>query len=183
MEQKILQKIKDDYERRKQERTNLQNLMQEIKKLEENETVKKYLALNEQLNSIKFKKNLLVSDIELLDLSFKSYCYSIRSTNNIYVCLGTFMLDSSCDIVHGPSDIRLKYDDPRAEYRIYKNIEDGYSKQISIRKCALFEATNKVIFPQTSRTDKFYYELQKEFISTMIEHGQEEACKRILIRK
>lgn len=183
MEQEILQKIKDDYERRKQERTNLQNLMQEIKNLEETETVKKYLSLTEKLDSIKFKKNLLVSDMELLDLSFRSYCYSIRSTNNIYVCLGTFMLDSCCDIVHGPSDIRLKYDDPRAEYRIYRNIEDGYSKQIPIRKCALFELNNKVIFPQTSKTDKFYYELQREFISTMIKHGQEEACKRILTKK
>lgn len=183
MEQEILQKIKDDYERRKQERTNLKDLMQEIKNLEETETVKKYLTLTEKLDSTKFKKNLLVSDEELLDLAFSSNCYNIKNTNNIYVCLGTFMLDSCYDIVHGPSDIRLKYDDPRAEYRIYKNIEDGDSKLIPIKKCALFEATNKVIFPQTSRTDKYYYELQREFISTMIEHGQEEACKKILTRK
>ena len=183
MEQEILQKIKDDYERRKQERDDLQKLIQAIKELEETEIVKKYLALTEKLASIKFKKNLLVSDIELLDLAFRSNCYSIKKTNNIYICLGTFMQDSCCDIVHGSSDIRLKYDDPRAEYRIYKNIEDNFSKLIPIRKCALFEATNKVIFPQTSRTDKFYYELQREFISTMIEQGQEEACKRVLTRK
>ena len=166
MEEEILQKIKDDYVRRKEERANLLNLMGEIAKLEENETVKKYLALTEELASVKFKKNLLVSDEELLDLSFRSNCYSIKKTNNIYVCLGTFRLDNICDIVHGPSDIRLNRDDPRAEYRIYRNIEDGFSEQIPIKKCAEFEATHKVIFPKTSRTDKFYYELK--YIGSML---------------
>ena len=106
----------------------------------------------------------------------------IDDTNEIYVCLGTFMLDNICDIVNGPSDIRLDRDDSRAEYRIYRNIENNYSEQIPIRKCEEFEKTHKVIIPNTTSIERYYYELQKEFITLAVTEGQEKACKKILNR-
>lgn len=182
MENWLLEEIKADYVRRKEERANLNKLYSELAELEATPQVKRYLALQEEIKRVKFIKNIMVSDEELLDLSFRTHQYRIKNTNEIYVCLGTFRLDSCCDIVHGPSDIRLKYDDPKAEYRTYRNIEDGYSKQIAIKNCPQFEVTHKVIFPETSRTDRFYYELQREFITAMIEEGQEVACAKILAR-
>ena len=74
--------------------------------------------------------------MQILDSTFYSHRHMIKTTNDIYVCMGTFMMDNICDIEHGPSDIRLKGDDPKAEYRIYKNIETEELEIITIRKCA-----------------------------------------------
>ena len=105
----------------------------------------------------------------------------LNETNDIYLCLGTFRMDDICDIVHGPRDIRLKRDDPKAEYRIYRNIEDGFSEQIPIHKCDEFERIHKIIFPKVDYlADKYFYELQREFIKLSIFQGQKTACKKIL---
>ena len=89
-----------------------------------------------------------------------------------------------CDIVHGSSDIRLSRDNPRAEYCIYSNIEDGCSEYVSIKKCEKFEMMHNVIIPNTNIfTDAYFIKLQKEFFSLAVTFGQEEAKKRILEKK
>ena len=145
-------------------------------------TGKEYLSLQEQLSSIKCIKNLIGSDDELLYLAFRSNAYGFKETNGIYVCMGTFMMENNSDVIHGPRDIRLKYDDPRAEYRYYKNLEDGMVEHVSIKRCPQFELMHKVIFPQTTNTEKFYNDLQMEFIKMCIVENQEEACRKILTR-
>ena len=107
----------------------------------------------------------------------------MKTTNEIYLCMGTFMMNNICDIEHGSSDIRLNRDDPRAEYRIYRNIEDEFSRLIPIHKCEEFERNHKVIIPKTIYTERYYYELQREFIRIAISEGQEIACKKILERR
>ena len=54
-------------------------------------------------------------------------------------------------------------------------------KEIKIDKCEQFERENKIIFPNTSISNRrFYYELQKEFINDIIIDGQDRAVERIL---
>ena len=180
MTEEVLKEIKKDYEQRKETRNHLSEVLEEIIKLEEDDTVKKYLNLKKELESINYKKIIEQSDEQILYSSFYNNRYMIIETNDIYICMGTFMMDSICDIVHGPSDIRLNRDDPRAEYRIYRNIEDGYSEVISMRKCEEFERMHKVIIPNIYWTEKYFYELQKEFIKITLEEGQEAAYKRVL---
>ena len=93
------------------------------------------------------------------------------------------MMSSSCDIEHGPSDIRLNRDDPRVEYRIYRNIENGDSKCKPIRKCDEFERIHKIIIPKTTFTQAYYHELQKKFITLAITEGQSSAVLKILKQK
>ena len=182
MEPEILQKIKDEYLIEKAKKAGLIKLTDEILELEKTETVKRYLELKDELASIKFQKSLMSSDDELLFYAFHNNCHCINSTNNIYVCLGTFMYGNDYDIVHGTTDIMVEKNDPKANYRVYINIEDGFTTQIAINNCPKFEKTHKVIFPNTKKTEKFYYDLQKEFISIMVEEGQEEACRKILTK-
>lgn len=178
MKEETLQKIKEDYKQIIEKRNHLLQLCEEITKLEEDENVKKYLKIKEELSKIDYKNQIKETDSYILDAVFWRYQRLIQDidTNDIYVYMGTYMLDNICDIEHGPSDIRLKDDDPRAQYRIYRNIENGYSKEIPISECDEFEKNHKVI------TDENFYTLQKEFIMTAVNEGQEEACRKILSR-
>lgn len=183
MKQEILQAIKNDYLAKMKTKTNTIELLKKIEELEQNEIVKEYLNLTEQLKSIDYQEIIGRSNEDIMESAFRNHMYSIKETNGIYVCLGTFMMNNTYDIEHGPSDYRLKRDDPRAEYRIYKDIEKTDSIQIPINKCEKFESTHKVIIPKTSLTEKYYYELQREFIKTAVKHDQEKACQRVLRKK
>ena len=182
MEQEILDKIIKNYNQGLERKKHYEDLLKKITKLEEDEKIKEYITLKKRLEQVDYKKIIGETDSQILDSTFNSYKYMIDDTNEIYVCLGTFMLDNICDIVNGPSDIRLDRDDSRAEYRIYRNIENNYSEQIPIRKCEEFEKTHKVIIPNTTSIERYYYELQKEFITLAVTEGQEKACKKILNR-
>lgn len=183
MEQEILQSIKEESRKRQEKREYFSNLLEQLEKLEEDENVKKYVELRKKTDSVDYQKLLEESDEDILYRTFYRHQYMIKNTNEIYVCLGTFMLDNICDIEHGPSDIRLNRNDPRAEYRIYSDLENEVSRQIPISRCEEFERTHRVIFPQTSLTQKYYYQLQKEFISLVVTEGQEKACQKILSKK
>lgn len=183
MKEEVLNQIKDSYNQKKKIRNDILALLDRLRKLEENDIVKEYIKLKQQLDTTNYQKILGEPENQILYSTFYSHRYMIKDTNEIYVCIGTFRLDNICDIEHGPSDIRLKRDDPRAEYRIYRNLEDEFSKQIPIHKCEEFERTHNVIIPKTTlSTEKYYYELQKEFITLAVTEGQETACRKILKR-
>lgn len=181
MEQKILNKIKKSYEDGLKRKKHYSEILKEVKELEQAENVKRYIELKNRLEQVNYEKIIGETEEQILERAFNSWTYAIQKTNEIYLCMGTFMIDSICDIVHGPSDIRLTRNDPRAEYRIYRNIEDGYPRQIPIRKCEEFEQIHKIIFPKIDYlANKYFYELQREFFSISITEGQEKACSKIL---
>ena len=182
MKEEMLQSIKKDYENQKELRDNTIKSLEKLKELENNEIVKEYLNLKEKLQLLKYERIINQTDTEIINTLFRRNMYSNKDTNEIYVCLGSFKLDNVYDIEHGPSDFRVRRDDPTAEYRIYKDIENENYIQLAIDKCEKFENTHKVIIPKTILTDKYYYELQKEFILTAVEEGQEKACQKILAK-
>jgi len=184
MEQEILDEIKNNYNESLERKKYISGLIDKINKLEENDIVKKYIELMIEYESLKDDKIISQSDQSIFDSICRSYICEIKETNGIYVCLGTFMSDDSVDIVHSSADIRVSRDDPRAEYRIYRNIEDGNTKYISIKNCEMFEKTHDIIILNTNIfTDIYYYKLQKEFFSLAVTFGQEEAKRKILEKK
>lgn len=139
-----------------------------------------YLELRRLFEKESNRKIIIKSDRIILDDVFCSYVYKIKDTNSIYVCLGTFKIDNICDIEHGPSDYRVDRDDPRAEYRIYKNIENNDYKQIPIKLCDKFECEHRIIFPNSYFSEIFFYNLQKGFINDLMIMDQEKACIKLL---
>jgi len=183
MEQEILNKIRIDYNNSLKRRTKYADILKQLKELEKDEKIKKYIDLKNRLEQFNYEKIINESDEEILSRTFWAYQYAINETNEIYLYIGTFKLDSHCDIEHGPGDIRLKRNDPRAEFRQYRNIEDGYSEEIPINKCEEFEKTHTIIFPEIEdMADKYFYEIQKEYIKIAVAEGQEVACKKILTK-
>lgn len=183
MREDILELIKKNSESRKEKKDKLINLVKRMKELRENEAVREYLNLVEQIESSNYVKMISNSDESILISSFRCHMYLIEDTNEIYLCMGAYMLEDTCDIEHGPKDIRLNDRDPRVQYKKYMDIEKEYCICVPINECEEFEASHKIIFTNNLQTRKIYRNIQKEFISTALEEGQEKACQKILNKK
>ena len=181
MEQEILNKIRKSYKDGLKRQEKYLEILKQVQELEQDENVKRYIELKNRLGQVDYQKIIGETETQILERAFNSWQYAINETNGIYLCLGTFMMERTCDIEHGPKDIRLERNDPKAEYRIYRNIEDGYSEVISIKNCEQFEKTYKVLFLKDDFfADRDFYELQREFMIIAVTKGQREACKKIL---
>ena len=128
MEKEIISLIKKECKRKQAQREHYLEVLKQIEELEANESVRKYIKLKGELEKSNYQKIINETDEQILYNTFYSHLHMIKNPEDIYICLGTFMMDNICDIEHGPHDIRLQSDDPRAEYRIYRNLEDGYSQ-------------------------------------------------------
>lgn len=181
MNKEIIELIKKEYQKRIDDKKRLENMMIRKQELEQDLKVQEYLKLNQLIKESGCEQKIQEKDDKIIESIFYKYQNQIKETNNIYIYLGTFKLSDEYDIVHGPSDERVNYDDSKAQYRIYINLENGMEKEIKIDKCEQFERENKIIFPNTSISNRrFYYELQKEFINDIIIDGQDRAVERIL---
>ena len=185
-----LQKIRNKYNELKDKRTEILKIGEAIEEYEQHPAVKKYLELLEI-----YEKNT-TGRMQGFDkktdgnLLYSTLC-SIRidETNNIYVYMGTFERSNECDIVHGPNDYRVNKDDPKADYRIYRNLElasyqNDYEIEVPIKKCEVFEKEHTVIYPQgTCLYDRYYNQLKDEFFETAISESQEKAVERVLAKR
>ena len=182
-----LEKIRKKFKELQEKRTAILKLGEEIKLLEQNPTVKKYLELvnlyekNTTGRMYEFDKK---TDDDLL---YSSLCsVRINETNNIYVYMGTFQKNYECDIEHGSTDYRVNKYDPDVDYRIYRNLElmsyqDAYEIEVQIEDCEKFEQEHIVIYPQnTSLCDQYYLKLKDEFFETSVYESQEKALEKVL---
>lgn len=177
MTEEILEKIKKEYEQRKQKQNEIKGKIKRLNELKKNPFVIEYIELTDFINNSFYHE---YTDEEIMVSSFNKYISEIKDTNGIYIYLGTFRLSNICDIEHGPSDERVSRNDPSAKYSIYQDIEKFSCNQIPIKHREQFEKHNKIIFPKTINTNKYFYELQKEFIRECINSSQEEACQKLL---
>ena len=180
MEQKILDEMRDKYSTKLQIMQKYENIAKRINELEENEFVKEYMELVSILKNHEGKEIKTWNDNRLIESAYRSLIHNIKETNGIYVYIGTYVLSNICDIIHGPSHYKVNRDDPKAEYRIYKNLENDEEQEITINKCDVFEKKHKIIFPKCSLTREFFYKLQRQFFNIAIREGQEAACVKIL---
>lgn len=180
MKEEILRQMKD---RLKQEkvRNETHNLkVKKIKELEQDPRVKEYLKLIEMNPSS--LKLIDCSDEEIINSIYRKYLPEIKEneTNGIFVYIGTYRYSHELDLIHGSTDDRVDYNDPKANYRIYFDIEQLFSNTISITDCEQFEKEHIVIYPQTYLKEKEYYKIQKQFFIKAVLTNQESAKKLIL---
>lgn len=184
MKPEMLEKIKRDYLKLKEEYQTKNSKMTRLKELEQHPLIQEYLTLQQDL-----EKNTLQEATEEHCLDFVSEAYAINShqieeTNSIFVYLGTYKNNKSRDILRGPESTRVKYNDPEAEYRVYVDLEKQShdALEIPLQNCALFEQTHRIIFPKSYNTVREFFDLQNAFLLDAIKLGQEEAIERVLAK-
>ena len=165
------------------------NLKSEIKELEENELIQKYLKKKEQLNSLNEKITQIRRENGkefLFDENKALIQYgSNNHTNNIYVCLGGYpkhrKVTDNMQIMFEPDmDKYLPIESNEVAYRIYANIESNYTEVIAKTEWNEFENENTVLFPGEEDPFEFYRNVRLLFFKECIENTQEEAIAKVL---
>lgn len=183
MTEDILKLIEGSFEFKQNKKKYVLDLLNQIKELNKDETVIKYLNLLDEFNSIDYIGILNFSLEDMLASSLRAHMHLIKETNNIYFYLGEFMLDNTNDFRFGPKDVKLDAGDSKAEYKIYINIENNNKIRIPINESKNFESKHKVIFSDQIQLNSAFINAQTEFIKTALEEGQEAACDKILSKK
>lgn len=180
MKEELLTKMKEELEFEKQQLADYNRRIKRIRELQKDVNVQEFLELvNLEYESLPLKR---VSRESLIESIFYQHLHEIdeKDTNGIYVYLGTYKYTDEIDIVHLPHDLRVSYDSPVADYRVYQNIEEWSSKQIPILKCEQFEKEHTILNPKVHITSKGFYEIQKDFFIRAIKMNQESAKKMVL---
>lgn len=180
MTEELLTKMKEELEIERQKLADYNRKVKRLRELENDVNVQEFLKLtNLEYESLSLKR---VSSESLIESVFYHHLHEIdeKDTNGIYVYLGTYKYTDEIDIVHSPHDIRVPYDSPVADYRVYQNIEECSSKQIPILKCEQFEKEHTILNPKVPITSKGFYDIQKDFFIRAIKVNQESAKKMVL---
>lgn len=176
MKEEVLNLIKDEINKAKQDRENYLMLLHKIHELEQDEKIKEYLNLRKQFQILQHKDTINKSDDEIMYDIFNKYRNIITETNQIYVYTGTFTVSES----EIPYEIMVQRNDIRGIYRKYKDIENGYTQIVNIEDSIEFENNNIVLFPNTGLLISYYDKVREEYIKLVVTEGQEKAYQRIL---
>ncbi len=186
MDNVLLDEYRNEYKNAIEKRKEYEEKRKRLEFLLNNRLVKEYIALNEELSDdgvISFMKREDDTQIRYL---FGKFCRKSKTTNGIYVYLGTYKNSYDCDIVHCEPDEQVDRDDDGANYSLYRNIEFDSSMMINIRNREEFENSHTIIYPDRNY---LYYgrkvnfdKIQIEFARDCIDYGQEEAVKRVLTK-
>ena len=160
-----LNTIRNSYERIKEDQIKAKKVWDRIDELEQNVQVKEYIELKEMMKKVNPNKKYLSND-EILEICIDGYLSSLSETNNIYVYIGT---------------VELQEKSMKKKYKRYMNLEARYDNHlIPIELSSEFENTHKIV---NANNQESYKRLQKEFIKTSMEEGQEKACIKVLSLK
>ncbi len=121
--------------------------------------------------------------------------YNIEESNGIYVCTGAYYTD--CEICYQDTSYYTEpcaFDCNYAEFKLYRDIETGrktkaytslnyvsYGRLKSAVLTGDFERKNIVLNPfDTHKNDNGYDQVRKDFFTTALEKGENEARKLVL---
>jgi len=165
------------------------NLKSEIKELEENELIQKYLKKKEQLDSLNDRITQIRRENgrEFLfdeNKALIQYGFNIN-TNKIYVCLGGYpkrrIVSDDMQIKFEPDmDKYLPIESDESMYRIYADIESNNTEVVHKTEWNEFENENTVLFPGEEDPFEFYIRVRLLFFKSCIENNQEEAIAKVL---
>ena len=154
------------------------NLKSEIKELEENELIQKYLKKKEQLNSLNDRITQIRRENgrEFLfdeNKALIQYGFNIN-TNKIYVCLGGYpkrrIVSDDMQIKSEPDmDKYLPIESNEAVYRIYADIESNDTEVIAKTEWNDFEKENTVLFPGKEEPFELFRRVRLLFFKNCIE--------------
>jgi hypothetical protein len=148
MNSEFLKNVKLDFIEKKNERERLARLFDELTTLRTNPYVRRYLQLV-QYDSSANREFASKSEEALLNDLFCQYSYRINETNNIYFCLGYFILDDELKEVpilsFDGGDVYKKYIDLEDESKVVRvpfedvdNFEKRFSFFTSIKLASIF---------------------------------------------
>lgn len=177
MNNELIIKTKERLGELKEERDKTKKLLLELEELKRSDDVKRYLELCSYDTE---RNNELVScsEEDLIMKSWSKYNYLNRETNKIYFCIGTYITTYT----HYEDDTYTYYNDPKANYRCFMNIENEFDvRNIGVEYCDEFIKKNNVILPKNSFfANREYWILRREFFIDLIKSSQEEAVKKLL---
>ena len=175
MDEEILNKIRNKC-KESQDKLEQYNSRAKIEnEMAKHENIKKALGLP-------YTENLgmpIKDETDVILELYKKYKIEINEndTNNIYVYVGTFRyLCPTIDQIEAgyPLDEEVDRNDPRGEFRIYRNLEGIWSYKFNIEKSLEFEENHTVLFPDR------YSDVEKDFVLTAVKEGQEKAVNLVL---
>ena len=183
-----LKALKEKVKQLQADKNEILDLQKEIRLLEKQEVIKRYLDLLDTLAKKEKGRNAGIegfTDIEIVNIALRNI--KITPTEGIYVYIGTYKYGNEYDVVHGSTDIPVSRTNQNADYVLYKNLESKYDDvQIPYKEAEEFENTHKIIIPQNvGSKERYFYELQLEYFKTVIFKSPEEAFQNIkkLVRK
>lgn len=178
MKEQILLQMKKEVEQIRRKINFHNDLIKRKKELEKDPKIKEYLELTKTLEDDFFKEDAHIrkTQRELITSVYRKHLFEIKETNQIYVYIGTFCRSTSMQ----EEDIRVKYSDQEADYRIYWNIEQPYAENIPIMKCEKFEEEHIILNSESYFRESLYYKIQREFFEFAVKQNQEVAKKKIL---
>lgn len=183
MKKELLKEIREEVLNIKKANEERNKRRNRIRELENDESVKEYTKLR-GIDTLADFKESTIDDKTIASEIYYRYIHRIdkKDTNGIFVYLGTYRESYESDIVHCNGDIKVGYNNPDAEYRLYQDLEQNSVITVPIKDCEEFEKNYIVIFPKGYNLCKRYYEIQKEFFTEAITNSEEEACKLLLRR-
>ena len=186
MDNVLLDEFRNEYKNIIEKRKEYEKKRKRLGFLLNNRFVKEYIALNEELSDDSVISFIKREDDTQIRYLFGEFCRKSKTTNGIYVYLGTYKYSYDCDIIHGEPDEQVSRDDENADYSLYRNIEFDGTLMINLKNREEFESSHIIIYPDRNY---LYYgrkvnfdKIQIEFARDCIDYGQEEAVKRVLTK-
>lgn len=185
MDNVLLGEFKTEYEDILKKKKEYEEKKRRLEFLKKNRLVKEYISLCEELGNYRVDSFMKREDDTQLRYLFGKFCRKSKSTNDIYIYLGTYKYVYDCDIIHGDTDEQVSYYDEGASYSLYRNIESDSSIMIGLVHREAFESSHIIVYPSRdylSYRMVNFDRLQTEFARDCIDYGQEEAVKRTLTK-
>lgn len=174
-----IESAKSIYKLKKAEKIVFEEQQKELKKLETNPYVQKYLSLK-GIVDLK-SKNCEFEPEVMVQKSFQTVAANTKNSNKIYVYMGgeefnLFVFD-------------FYFNNTNPEYYCYRDLETMEYIRITLDECEKFEQQNKIIkfnsrnFEKQEDYEKEFIKLRTEFLGMLLQEPQEDVVKRFVMKK
>ena len=176
MKESTLANVREEYKKVVNETNQHLSYKQELKSLEQDENVKRYLELLELVD-----RDYEAPSIEkMIAAAYLNANIENSDSNHIMVYVGSYLRDS--DMYHDNDTIIQ--DDSKASYKAYLDLETQAAYNIAIEEVAEFEKEHLTIYlpvEGVSQNDymRKYFELQTWFRKQLMTHSQKEVIGKL----
>ena len=176
MKESTLAKVREEYKNMVKETNQLLSYRKELKSLEQDENVKRYLELLELVD-----RDYEAPSIEkMIAAAYLNANIENSDSNHIMVYVGSYLRDSD---MYRDNDTIIQ-DDSKASYKAYLDLETQEAYNIAIEEVAEFEQEHLTIYLPVegfSQNDymKKYFELQTWFRKQLMTHSQKEVIGKL----
>lgn len=179
MKESTLANVREEYKKVVNKTNQLLSYKQELKSLEQDENVKRYLELLELVDrdyEAPSIEKMIAAAYQNADISGMKN----QDSNHIMVYVGSYFRDS--DMYHDNDTIIQ--DDSKASYKAYLDLETQEAYHIAIEEVAEFEKEHLTIYlpvEGVSQNDYMakYFELQIWFRKQLMTHSQKEVIGKL----